>query len=237
MRLPTNNINNHHSPYSDDGFVAIFPISYWHGLFEISVSDSQLFGCHFLDKYTIEPRLIPSDNTPIRIVKNVFNLTHIFSSPGKIIVSETIKSLLPSTISCHFRNIHIERAFYYPFGPCALPSPTTQISDESAAEMFQRLADQYLCPPPNDRYYELSVHSSYLLGPSFSDTSVVKLGVNAPQGSSIYSREVTISRQMITQHGIVFDRCYMVRRDVFDILNPYLFRPFFWALHYSFPLD
>jgi len=76
--------------------------------------------------------------------------------------------------------------------------------------------------------------STHKLRPHYPNGLALYVGGGAGEGSSVCPAETYISREMIEHFGMVFAGGYAMRPDVFEVLNPYLHRPWFWVQRYLY---
>jgi len=173
---------------------------------------------------------------PVGVLKNVYNLTPVFKLNAGLVVNAAVRDLLTAHCTVEFREVRIERAFWFPYGPGDESFETTSginLSGEMDI-VLERFARAYAYTSPREVFYKVITHTGYRLGPKYQDTQTLRVAMDAPNGTSVHSRECEVSRQMISEHGLIFSRGYLCRPDVFDLLNPYLHRPWFWTQRYAY---
>ena len=217
-----------------DHFVFVTEVSYGRREPRMYPIHSGFFGCRL--GYDEKPRQVGSGPfAPVAVTKNVYNLTPIFLMGVSLVVNRTVRDLLAPICTIDFREVVIERAFWFPYAPGDDSFKLAGINLEGReADVIERFANVYQCPPPQERYYNVIVHISAFLQGKYDDSRVLHVGRDSPPGFGIYGRDAVVSPRMIKEHGLVFAGDYACRPDVFEILNPYLHRPWFWTQRYAY---
>jgi hypothetical protein len=206
----------------------------------LHVVHANFFDCHIGDSISTPPlrwREGPFD--PARVLKNVYNLTPVFTidSGSGLVMNAIVCDLLTSCCTAEFREVIIDRAFWFPYGPGDDSFETSSgiTMQGSIEEVIERFAKAYACSAPAERYYHMRCPVGARDGCKYADLRSIRVGVDAPTDTSIYARNAEVSRAMIQEHGVVFVGGHALRPDVFERLNPYLHRPWFWAQRYAYP--
>lgn len=217
-----------------DHFVFVDQVSYDHQV-DLVVRHAEFFECHLGRDEPDPPRFGQGPHTSIAVVKNVYNLTPIFVLNGGLVVNTAVRNLLAATCKVEFREVAIEKAFWFPYGPGNMSYQMAGINLEGRAfRVIDRFAAAYACPAPREKFYDVIVATGYLHGPRYSDLRLLRVATDLPEGFSVYRREARVSQQMIHEHGLVYVGGYACRPDVFELLNPYLHRPWFWTERYAY---
>jgi len=233
----------HQSSYSSesvvsDSFFAVFFQGYSDAVPAIRPIHNTFFGCRLPNDYSIIPTPENVPASPLLISKNVYNLSPIFGETGSFIVNETVRRLVQPNSQVVFRDVVIDRAYWVPYLP-GMPEEDFETIGLDPSDQPEHTHDKCLklfaCKAPTERFYAMYTNSTWLHRESYSDMTEMMIGHDAPDGSSVWSRKAYVSRTMIAECGVVFGEAYLFRPDIFELINPYLQRPYFWAKQYRFP--
>lgn len=221
------------SDTGSDHFVYLNNVSYWDTTPELAVMHSHFFECYAKDHDW--PKAGRGPHPPLAVTKNVYNLTPVFIINKMLVVSDIVRDLIASCSTAEFREIRIARAFCFPYGPGIMSYESAGIDLEGRDEhVLERFAKAFACPAPSERYYEVVAVDTRDVKARYKDREVLRYPTEVPQGSSLYSDDRIVSRAMVREHGLVYSLGYQFRPDLFDLLNPYLHRPWFWAQRYAY---
>lgn len=202
----------------------------------IHAMHSSFFECHDGRPLNEPPRRYgKGPHPPVHVTKNIYNLTPVFKYRSGLVVNEPIRDMLTDQCICEFQEVVIDHAFWFPYAPGDSSYEMALVNVEGREEdVIQRFADAYKYKPTDEKYYYVVAPSAYLLKDRFADVHDLHVGWDQPNNSGAYGRDVTVSKSMTDEYGLVIDRGYMCRPDVFEMLNPYLHRPWFWAQPYLY---
>lgn len=200
----------------------------------IDVYHSRFFGCESDEHRNYLSRFGQGPHPLLEVTKNVYNLTPVFEYRTGLVVNRHVRDLLSLCCVCEFREVKITRAFWLPYKPGDYSFETAGVNMEGKpAQVMKRFAHEYACVPPEEIYYKVVAVAPYLFKDKFDDAQELRVGHDTPPESGSYGRDVLVSKAMIEKYGLVSG--YLCRPDVFERLNPYLHRPWFWERRYAYP--
>jgi hypothetical protein len=215
-------------------FVFFDHVIYSHEEPSFSVVQSDFFESHTSDDL---PLLIhgKSPHPRLRVIKNIYNLTPVFVHMPALVVNAPVRDILAACCTVEFAEVIIERAFWFPYGPGDHAYEQAGIDLQGRSEdVMARFAEAFPHPAPAERFYRVIVHGTERIRSRYIDVYPLRVAWDSPAEGSVGSRELGVSREMIEEHGLVFGGGYLCRPDVFDMLNPYLHRPYFWSQRYLY---
>lgn len=225
-------------PVVSDSFFAVFFQGYSEGGDAILPIHSTFFGCGLPNDFAIMSDTEDVPASDVRIFKNVYNLSPVFGDVGSFIVNETVRKIIEPRAQVAFRNVIIEKAYWVPYlqGMAENDFEALGLDLEGRPErIHEKCWERFACKAPAERFYAMHTKSTWLHRGSYCDMAEMTIGQDSPAGSSVWSRKAYVSRKMIAECGVVFGEAYLFRPDIFEQINPYLQRPYFWAKQYRFP--
>ena len=202
----------------------------------ISPMHAEFLAAHYAKVHFESTRYGAAEHPRASVTKNVYNLTPAFVLDGGLVVNAAARAELSRLCKIEYREVKIDRAFWYPYEPGIELADFDELEEEvTFTELVMlRLAEKYPCRAPSEVFYELIAPSAHLLRANYRDGQMLYVGAGAGEGSSIHPDETYISRRMIEEFGMVYAGGYAMRPDVLEVLNPYLHRPWFWVQRYLY---
>lgn len=167
--------------------------------------------------------------TPMRIVKNIYKLAPAFTVDTRLVVAAEVKSIIEANADVRFQPVAFEMPFMYPYaiGDESFLRDRYWVSEPDVDDIVIRFAKAYPCLPPEQQFYHVSPVVTAKTKTSNADLRSytlrdVQRGLNP-------RRVCKVSPSLLAQHGMMWSMGYQCTPSLFELLNPYLRRPFFWC--------
>lgn len=200
---------------------------------------AEFFAAHYAEVHFESTRFGASEHPRAYVTKNVYNLTPAFVLGVRLVVNAAARSELCRLCEIEYREVKIERAFWYPYAPGTETADRAGVEQDDihTEDLMLEFAAKYPCRAPSEVFYELIAPPIGKFQHRYADGLTLLVGVGASEGSSICPEKTYISQTMIEEFGMVYVGGYAMRPDVFEVLNPYLHRPWFWTQRYLYEAE
>jgi hypothetical protein len=155
---------------------------------------------------------------------NVFGAGHIIPFGPGLLVSRLLSESVTSIAQVHWRRVDIAGAFYLPYlaGNISYRTdPSFDPESSDASEAVLKMADRHACPVPSGMDY---LELLWLTAPKECQRVVRQF--DDPH-VAIRDQRLAIPVDHVKSSGIYWDKMFMCRPDVFEIVAPHVQEPVF----------
>lgn len=171
----------------------------------------------------------PEPSKPLRVAKNVFNLAPAFTVSTSLVVSETVRSIIEPRIRCQWQPVIFDLPFMFPYtaGDESYEKSDQWISSRYVEPIIARFAEAYRCESPKERYLHVLPSVTRKLQVLPPDTRECR--IRDPDHGLITTTHIVFSPTLLSLHGLMRGGGHNATEEVFELLNPFLRRPYFWC--------